>query len=473
MPFDLFPTLHPKSKHWVICARASRKWEYRGGTDDGPIVHVDLVLGDEKGNAIYAEIPSSEIDTKSPLIQEGGIYIISRFRVSKAKSLYRPVDGPYMVEFTCYTKITPAKDVPQTFPTHIYKLTPFTDLRRHIGENRNFLDVLGIITEVSDTRSVQLPNQPTPTLNRNIVLKDLSNLEIRLTLWGQRAAEFTIDAIYNEEQPEPIIILVVGTLMKSYSGEEYLSGNTACRWYFNPAILEAEHFYTVLRNQRLPIKHTTASTDQTAPMRTSLPLEDKHLNDLQAMDPYDFPDGGCQCTITITRLVLTTPWWFPSCNRCSRACILDGDGYRCNTCSCTGYRFKPLHLHWTTMKHHRRKLHPRMMLLHLNTLLLRRGYSKIQWILQRIVALRRKLKMTLPKQHPAHHSPSQSSKLLPNNLQVEPQKCLTSNLLMLKKTNSEGNQNNRHILILKHTLSFATRNSLVLLLFCCSLLLEL
>ncbi|XP_062190822.1 uncharacterized protein LOC133894069 isoform X3 [Phragmites australis] len=340
MPFDLFPTLHPKSKHWVICARASRKWEYRGGTDDGPIVHVDLVLGDEKGNAIYAEIPSSEIDTKSPLIQEGGIYIISRFRVSKAKSLYRPVDGPYMVEFTCYTKITPAKDVPQTFPTHIYKLTPFTDLRRHIGENRNFLDVLGIITEVSDTRSVQLPNQPTPTLNRNIVLKDLSNLEIRLTLWGQRAAEFTIDAIYNEEQPEPIIILVVGTLMKSYSGEEYLSGNTACRWYFNPAILEAEHFYTVLRNQRLPIKHTTASTDQTAPMRTSLPLEDKHLNDLQAMDPYDFPDGGCQCTITITRLVLTTPWWFPSCNRCSRACILDGDGYRCNTCSCTGYRFK-------------------------------------------------------------------------------------------------------------------------------------
>ncbi|XP_062208523.1 uncharacterized protein LOC133910017 [Phragmites australis] len=58
------------------------------------------------------------------------------------------------------------------------------------------------------------------------------------------------------------------------------------------------------------------------------------------MDPYDFPEGGCRCTITITRLILTTPWWFPSCNRCNRACTPSGDGYKCNTCSCTGYRFK-------------------------------------------------------------------------------------------------------------------------------------
>ncbi|XP_062198838.1 replication factor A protein 1-like [Phragmites australis] len=289
MAFDLLPTLHPKSKHWVICVRVSRKWEYRGGTDNGPIAHMDLVLADEKGNAIYAEIPSSEIDTKSPLIQEGGIYIISRFRVSKAKSLYRPVDEPFMIEFTCYTKITPAKDMPETFPTYIYKLTPFIDLSKHAGENRNFLDVLAIITEVSSTRLVQLPNQPTPTLNRHLVLKDLSNLQVRLTLWGQRATEFTIDDIYNEEEARPIVILIVGSLMKTYAGEEYLSGNTACRWYFNPAIPEAQDFYNALHNQRLSIRRVTVPAEQTAPLQTALSLEDKCLSDLEKMDPYDFP----------------------------------------------------------------------------------------------------------------------------------------------------------------------------------------
>ncbi|XP_062196404.1 uncharacterized protein LOC133899434 [Phragmites australis] len=128
--------------------------------------------------------------------------------------------------------------------------------------------------------------------------------------------------------------------MKTYAGEEYLSGNTACRWYFNPAIPEAEDFYNALHNQRLSIRRVTVPAEQTAPLQTALSLEDKCLSDLEKMDPYDFPDGGCRCTVTITRVLLTTPWWFPSCNRCSRSCTPDGDGYKCNTCSCTGYRFK-------------------------------------------------------------------------------------------------------------------------------------
>ncbi|XP_062194100.1 uncharacterized protein LOC133897388 isoform X4 [Phragmites australis] len=173
MPFDLLPTLHPKSKHWTICARVSRKWEYRGGTDDGPIAHIDLVLIDEQGNAIYAEIPNSEIERKDPLLQEGGIYVMSRFRVSNSKTLYRPVDAPYMIEFTCYTKITPARDPPETFPRYVYKLTPFLELPHYTGENKNFLDVIGIVTEVSDTSLIQLANRSTPTVSRHIMLKDL------------------------------------------------------------------------------------------------------------------------------------------------------------------------------------------------------------------------------------------------------------------------------------------------------------
>lgn len=48
MAFDLLPSLEPRSMRAVICVPVSRKWEYRGGTDDGPIRHVDLVLIDAK-----------------------------------------------------------------------------------------------------------------------------------------------------------------------------------------------------------------------------------------------------------------------------------------------------------------------------------------------------------------------------------------------------------------------------------------
>jgi replication factor A1 len=48
MAFDLLPSLKVGNMRAVICVRVSRKWEYRGGTDDGPIQHVDLVLIDAK-----------------------------------------------------------------------------------------------------------------------------------------------------------------------------------------------------------------------------------------------------------------------------------------------------------------------------------------------------------------------------------------------------------------------------------------
>ena len=48
MAFDLLPALHLRVRRATICVRVSRKWEYHGGTDDGPIQHVDLVLIDAK-----------------------------------------------------------------------------------------------------------------------------------------------------------------------------------------------------------------------------------------------------------------------------------------------------------------------------------------------------------------------------------------------------------------------------------------
>jgi hypothetical protein len=48
MAFDLLPNLRPRMWRATICVCVCRKWEYRGGTDDAPIQHVDLVLLDEK-----------------------------------------------------------------------------------------------------------------------------------------------------------------------------------------------------------------------------------------------------------------------------------------------------------------------------------------------------------------------------------------------------------------------------------------
>jgi hypothetical protein len=46
--------------------------------------------------------------------------------------------------------------------------------------------------------------------------------EMKVTLWGQRAAAFTTDGVYDSTQAKPIVVLFVGGLMKSYQSMFYL-----------------------------------------------------------------------------------------------------------------------------------------------------------------------------------------------------------------------------------------------------------
>jgi len=74
----------------------------------------------------------------SQVLQENNTYVINRFRVCNAKDFYMPIEGPYMLELTCHTKINPTTST-ATFPDYIYKLTPFQDLPPYIGDTKKFL----------------------------------------------------------------------------------------------------------------------------------------------------------------------------------------------------------------------------------------------------------------------------------------------------------------------------------------------
>lgn len=45
-----------------------------------------------------------------------------------------------------------------------------------------------------------------------------SGLETKMTLWGQRAIQFNVDAVYNGSNPKPVVALFLGCLMKRYFG---------------------------------------------------------------------------------------------------------------------------------------------------------------------------------------------------------------------------------------------------------------
>ena len=48
MAHQMLSEIHNHSRKWVVSVLVSRLWFYRGGTDNGPIQHMDLVVLDSQ-----------------------------------------------------------------------------------------------------------------------------------------------------------------------------------------------------------------------------------------------------------------------------------------------------------------------------------------------------------------------------------------------------------------------------------------
>ncbi|KAG2563927.1 hypothetical protein PVAP13_8KG343602 [Panicum virgatum] len=166
-------SLAPRDRLKTIFVRVMRKWEFRGLNDDGPLQHIDLILADSQGNAMYAEIPSAEA---------GRSYIMN----------------------------------PGSFPEYVYNPTPFSELKNFVGDRKKIHDVLGILVEVAEPEWVPFSNQPKPNLRRNITIKDASDIEIQISLRGQKALNFTIESSESSVEHIPTAILLTGCLVKAY-----------------------------------------------------------------------------------------------------------------------------------------------------------------------------------------------------------------------------------------------------------------
>ncbi|KAL5652353.1 hypothetical protein ACJX0J_037811, partial [Zea mays] len=240
MLFTPITELNPQKINVVIRVRVIRKWEFRGATNDGPLRHINLILADEQGTAIHAEIPAALAIEKGSLIQIDKVYEIRHFRVMPSRGYFKPVHNNLMIQFTLYTQAKVVNDPPHIFPIYIYNLTSFEKVEENV-DNRNYLiDVIGMLTQIGAPHVAGYNNS---SIVRDIFIKDISDASLKITLWGDQASGFSIDNVCNESNNKPIVIMFVGCLAKQFKGQSYLSSTTATTWYFNPNIPEAQEYY--------------------------------------------------------------------------------------------------------------------------------------------------------------------------------------------------------------------------------------
>nr|ABA93595.1 hypothetical protein LOC_Os11g28660 [Oryza sativa Japonica Group] len=258
-----------------ILARVSRLWDFSDLNDSSNIFHTNVVLLDQMGKSIHAQIYHPVIGVLKPLLQEQKVYYIDSFTV----------------------------------------------------------DVMGVITEVGAPAIVRPKSRNTDSLKRTIQICDASNSTLPVTLWGDKAAIFDADTIYNAGQTQPQVIVFVGMLVKDYPGLGLIvTGSSPCQWYLNldiPEVLELKESFSA--NFR-----AIAWVDNPATGYNQDIAEEKKILEILALNPHKNRSTRFIVTVTVKKICTENSWWYNSCRMCYRTSRPYGSTYKCSGCSNIG-----------------------------------------------------------------------------------------------------------------------------------------
>lgn len=312
-----------------------RKWLYDATESGGSASYIGLVLADEKGNYIYGHIVERDIHTKGPLLELDATYVIKKFFVRASKQTYVPFEKQYMIEFTSFTTVVPVRNPAATVPEYIYNITPYSKINPVYPASTKYIDVLGIITSVDNAVDRPLRTREKVLPMREIIIKDLSNNELKVTLWANHATSFCLPEASTSQTLQSIVVLFVGCLPKIMDRKTQVSGSHGCRWFFNSNIKEAQPFFQSLQINPVPI-YRPPPLDP-ALQQAVLPtiLEHRNLQELNMIDPFEFPKQGYKCTVTITSIPQEKRWWYMGCAKCKKAPREETGTFWCAPCQCS------------------------------------------------------------------------------------------------------------------------------------------
>jgi hypothetical protein len=74
-----------ESHHWQVRVRVTRFSQFTTANEPDKILRLDLVLLDEQGDMMDAQIPGRHVSQFKPLLKEDAVYYIKYFEVAEAR----------------------------------------------------------------------------------------------------------------------------------------------------------------------------------------------------------------------------------------------------------------------------------------------------------------------------------------------------------------------------------------------------
>ncbi|KAL3027421.1 hypothetical protein AAZX31_03G050900 [Glycine max] len=231
---NLISKLHTRKGTWKIVVRITDLWQARKQNSKQTI---EMVLMDQTGSQIGATLWQELFTELRDKLQCGSSYLIQNLRIVDNQSEYRVSPAPYLVYFL---KTTSVKEIhcPE-IPSNIYLITPFTDIIFDLAQRHTLVDIVGVVADLIDVKTVNPPHRMT------VRLRDNSNCDILITVWEDYAIQLHDAIDKNLLLQEPLVVMLTLGKIKDATDKYPLSVQNikfGSKLYVNADITEIHEF---------------------------------------------------------------------------------------------------------------------------------------------------------------------------------------------------------------------------------------
>ena len=218
-------SLNPYMNRWTLKAKVAVKNEivsWSNARGDGTLFKV--TLADADGEEIEAVFFKEACAKYHAALVEGGVYYFSGGKVKPSNPRYSATKCGYEVTFDMSSKIEACADASGIGGTK-YDFVKISALEQ--ADEGQVIDVLAVVKTAEDCAEVVSQKLGGKTLTkRDVTLVDESGVDVRLTLWGERAKQDQFAAA-------PVVALK-GVKVSEYQGTKSLGFLRSSRVAFEP-----------------------------------------------------------------------------------------------------------------------------------------------------------------------------------------------------------------------------------------------
>ncbi|CAH2051336.1 unnamed protein product, partial [Thlaspi arvense] len=288
------------------------------------LMGVYFLLLDEKSTLMQGTIPAQHLPKYEALLNEGIIYVISGFDVTKSTPRFQLTDFDKSICFTHTTTMVPVDDSFYQIPKQLFRFCSHEELLALANTNKDLPDVLG---QVCSSKAYR--NESSLKIERMLVQLYLqSGQKVRLSAFDDHAA--TLNRRMEKQEAGTCIMIATNINPKFFGGELYLNATSGTRFYFDHEIDATRVFAESLAlndkdNKNSEVKYQGVQK-----------IEQVSIAELHQFVTATEDNAEFLCTAKVVDIQSLNGWNYISCSNCAKKMVKQHSSLSCINCQSPG-----------------------------------------------------------------------------------------------------------------------------------------